>query len=905
MIPTPTGASPKKRPPFADTPMMRQYFQHKEAHPDALLFFRMGDFYEMFFDDAVAAAPILDIALTRRGKSQGRERAKSQDEEQIPMCGVPVHALDGYVEKLIRAGRQVAICEQMEDPTEARRLRGAKAVVRREVVRLVTSGTLTEESLLDARANNYVAALAEAQNRIAFAWLEVSTGEFRVQPAGIDDLATVVARVAPRELLLPERMFERESLRAALGEWEEILAPLSDARFGSDNARRRLEDLYGVASLDAFGNFAREECAAAGALVDYVALTQAGKLPRLGPLRQTTANAVMEIDAATRRNLELTRSLAGARDGSLLAAVDRTITGAGARLLASRLAAPLTDVAEINARLDMIGHFITGPAQRDALRDLLRGLPDLERPISRLSLERGKPRDLGAVRDGLARCAPLRALFASEEPGLPRLLAEALANLAGHEALSERLSSNLGDPLPTYVREGGVIAEGCSQELDEQRELRDEGRRLIAALESRYREQTGIASLKVRHNNVLGYFVEVTSRNASSLDETFQHRQTMANAMRYSTSELADLADKIAAAGDRVLALERALFDELVGAVTAAGDRIGATAVAIARLDLAAAFAALAEERRWRRPELDESIGFDVRQGRHPVVEAALGDGETFVPNDCDMEQGGNLWLVTGPNMAGKSTFLRQNALIAVLAQTGSFVPANSARIGVIDRLFSRVGAADDLARGRSTFMVEMVETAAILHQATPRSLVILDEIGRGTATHDGLSIAWATLEYLHDVNQCRALFATHYHELVDLTGRLARCEAYSMRVKEWQGEVVFLHEITPGAADRSYGIHVAKLAGLPAPVVARATTVLDGLNRGETSSAATQLAENLPLFNVAGGRDAGGREESRKSALEATLAEINPDALAPREALETLYTLKNLLASGKGEKQD
>ena len=908
------GAAHKGATKSAVTPMMAQYLEIKQANPDSLLFYRMGDFYEMFFEDAVAAAAALDIALTKRGQHLG---------EDLPMCGVPVHAAEAYLSKLIRKGFKVAICEQMEDPAEARR-RGGKAVVRRDVIRLVTPGTITEDELLDARANNYLVALSDAGGALGLAWLDMSTGDFQVQPVAAPGLAAALARLRPGELLLPDRLLQAEALFETLADWKAVLSPLPSARFDSGNAGRRLERLYGVKALDAFGGFSRAELAAAGALVDYVELTQKGRLPRFGQLRRLSAGAVMEIDAATRRNLELTESLTGGRKGSLLATIDRSVTGAGARLLAARLAAPLTDPAAIEARLDGVQGLRDEEGLRNALRAGLKRCPDIERALARLALGRGGPRDLAALRDALAQAAALRALLEQERPWDPLAadrgpgppeLARAARDLGHHQVLVDRLTRALAESLPTIARDGGFIAAGYHDALDELRGLRDESRKLIAGLQARYAGESGVASLKIKHNNVLGYFIEVTASNAEKLGAEklgaeklgsgaggpFIHRQTMANAMRFTTVELGELERKIASAADKALALERELFDDLVREVLERQDEVALAASALARLDVTAGLAEIAAEARWCRPAIDESAAFAIAGGRHPVVEAALAaaqDGR-FMANDCDLAAARRLWLVTGPNMAGKSTFLRQNALIAVLAQCGAFVPAEAATIGVVDRLFSRVGAADDLARGRSTFMVEMVEAAAILNQATPRSLVILDEIGRGTATFDGLSIAWACVEHLHEVNRCRALFATHYHELTALAGKLDALACHAMRVKEWQGEIVFLHEVAAGAADRSYGIHVAKLAGLPPAVIGRAEEVLKILEQGEQAGSLRNLADDLPLFAARPKSGPATPGPAEPSAAETRLAEINPDELTPRAALDLLYELRALLVDG------
>ncbi len=865
---------------------MVQYHEIKRANPGCLLFFRMGDFYELFFEDAVAAAEALDIALTKRGRHEGAD---------IPMCGVPVHTAEAYLARLIRAGFKVAMCDQVEDPIEARR-RGAK-MLRRAVIRVVTAGTLTEEGLLDARRHNYLAGLAEAGGEMGLAWLDLSTGAFALAPTSDAALAGDLARLSPGEILLPERMLARSSLSELLTEWKPALTPLPNPRFDSDGARRRLQEFYGVGALDGFGNFGRAELAAAGALVDYVGLTQQGQVWHLDPPRRIAPGSVMQIDAATRRNLELVTTLAGERRGSLLATIDRTATAAGARLLTEHLASPLTAVTAIDERLDAVHFYVDRPEARAALRERLRHCPDLERALTRLSLGRGGPRDLAALRRSLGETATLREMLAAPVlVPLPERLAGARRGLGEHGALVERLGRALVAELPLLARDGGFIAAGYSDELDEWKSLRDESRRMIAALQARYAGESGIGALKIRHNHVIGYYIEVSANHAGKLGPEFIHRQTMAGAQRYTTAELADLETKIASAAERALALELRLWADLVGEVMARRAEIAAAASALATLDLAAALAELAAEARWVRPVVEEGTAFEVSGGRHPTVEAALsaaGNGGGFVANDCVLGDD-RIWLVTGPNMAGKSTFLRQNALIAILAQMGSYVPARAARIGVVDRLFSRVGAADDLARGRSTFMVEMVETAAILNQAGPRAFVILDEIGRGTATFDGLSIAWATLEHLHEVNRCRTLFATHYHELTALAAKLPSLACHTMRVKEWKGEVVFLHEVGPGTADRSYGIHVAKLAGLPKSVTARAEEVLEVLEKGEQGGALARLADDLPLFSAARRR---AEPPPRESAAEALLRDTRPDELTPREALDLLYRLKGLVA--------
>jgi len=875
------------------TPMMAQYLALKEAHEGYLLFYRMGDFYELFFADAAKASEALDIALTKRGKHLG---------EDIPMCGVPVHAAESYMEKLIRKGFRVAVCEQIEDPAEAKK-RGSKSVVRRDVVRLVTPGTLTEDALLDARSSNLLAALGRSGSEFALAAADMSTGAFWVAGLKERDIAAELARVAPRELLIPDGLLAHESVGPLLKSLGAALSPLPSSRFESANGERALTGHYNVASLDGLGSFSRAELSAAGALIAYLELTQKGKQTRLARVARVTPSHFMAIDQATRRNLELTQTLSGARNGSLLSVIDRTVTAAGARELASRLAAPLTDVKAIETRHESVEFFSRDSELRRRLREALRTAPDLSRALARLSVGRGGPRDLANLRDGIHAARVLRnslakVALAGEAAGALESIVQGIAAVS---RLSDRLELLLVDEPPYLTRDGGFIKNGVHAPLDELRTLAHESRRVIAGLENQYRQCSGVAALKIKHNGVLGYFIEVTQLHADKLmayrdaegRDLFRHRQTMAGAVRFSTDELASLATRIAQSADAALELERSLFDEMTALALEHADALGGIADALALMDVAVALGELAVAGRYVRPTLDNGSGFKISRGRHPVVEAALAaeNARGFVPNDCDLSPNakGRLWLVTGPNMAGKSTFLRQNALIAILAQMGSFVPAEAAHIGIVDRLFSRVGAGDDLAAGRSTFMVEMVETAAILNQATAKSLVILDEIGRGTATYDGLAIAWAAAEHLHETNKSRALFATHYHEMVALCERLSAMTCVTMKVREWNDSIVFLHEVTPGAADRSYGIHVAKLAGLPQAVVNRAEEVLKALEEGREGHQPLARIDDLPLFGAS-------PPLPKTSAVEDALKTVDPDALSPKEALEILYDLKRKL---------
>ncbi|MFS0737954.1 DNA mismatch repair protein MutS [Sphingomonas sp. 1P06PA] len=853
--------------------MMAQYLSLKASADDCLLFYRMGDFFELFFDDARAAAATLDIALTHRGEHLG---------QPVPMCGVPVHAAEAYLARLIRAGHRVAIAEQTESPAAAK-ARGGKALVNRAIVRIVTAGTLTEDTLLDARTANWLVAVAEAGGALGVAAADISTGRFEIGAADARGLDAELARLAAAETIAPEGL----DLPVAAQRCPK-------AEFDSTGGERRLKALFGVATLDGYGGFGRAELAAAAGLLAYLERAGQGALPFLQPPARRAVADHMLIDAATRESLELTQAAGGGRKGSLLDSVDRTVTGAGARLLATDLGAPLTDLAAIEARLDLVALFGDG-LLRDRVRTALKAQPDIGRALGRIVAGRGSPRDLGALRDGLDQARGLQEQLALAEPR-PALLGELLPRLGGHGALVDQYRRALVPTPPIDAGQGGYIAEGYDAALDDLRGQGGEGRRAIAGLEARYRQATGIAALKIRHNGVLGYHVEVPAAKADALmraDSGFTHRQTLAGVVRFNAPELHDQAVRVGQAGAHALAAEAAHLEELTALALAQAHAIAATADALARIDVAAGLAERAAEGGWARPQLVDRACFEIEGGRHPVVEAAVAaSGGRFVANDCALSPESRLWLVTGPNMGGKSTFLRQNALIAVLAQAGSPVPAARATMGLLDRLFSRVGASDNLARGRSTFMVEMVETAAILAQATERSLVILDEVGRGTSTYDGLAIAWAVVEAVHDINRCRCLFATHYHELTRLAERLDGLSLHHVRAREWKGDLVLLHELARGPADRSYGLAVAKLAGLPPPVVARAKAVLARLEAGraKTGGLAAGL-DDLPLF-AAAAREA----EAKSDPLRDALAAIDADALSPREALEALYRLKALL---------
>jgi DNA mismatch repair protein MutS len=871
------------------TPMMAQYLALREEAGDALLFYRMGDFFELFFEDARQAAQILDIALTTRGEHMG---------EPIPMCGVPVHSAESYLARLIKAGCRVAIAEQVETPDEAKARAkregtpSSKALVGRAIVRLVTAGTLTEEALLEPRRANMLVALAELRGGIGIAAVDVSTGAMVLEECAPEMLGAALARISPSEVVVPEDW--------AHGPDAAIFRPRST--FASDTGSERLRMIHGVATLDAFGAFTRAMLAAAGGLIAYLDHVGRGNLPLLLPPVLREAQSGMAMDEATRASLEILQSSTGGRAGSLIAAVDRCVTGAGSRLLAEDLSAPLLDADRIEERLALVQFWRERPIERAQLRDALRAIPDLGRALGRVVAGRGSPRDLGQLRDGLSEAMRLHH-WLTGAPDRPVLLDSILSRLTGHGALTDLLSRALVPSPPTERSNGGFIADGYDAALDELRATSGDARRAIAAMEARYRDETGIATLKIRHNGVLGYFIEVSARHADRLmapDSGFTHRQTMKDAVRFNSLKLHEEAARIAEAGGHALAAEDAHFEELVAEVVAAREGIAATAAALARLDVGAANAERAAEGDWCRPEIAGDAGLAISGGRHPVVEAALAKaGERFVANNCTLGNDDRLWLIGGPNMGGKSTFLRQNALIVLLAQAGGFVPAKAARIGMVDRLFSRVGASDNLARGRSTFMVEMVETAAILAQATDRSFVILDEVGRGTSTYDGLALAWAVAEAVHTQIRCRCLFATHYHELARLAETCEALSLHHVRAREWQGDLVLLHELAEGPADRSYGLAVARLAGVPAPVVNRAKSVLEKLEatREATGGIAAGLGD-LPLFAAMRAEPVPASAEQQ---LADALRDADLDALTPREALDLLYEWKRTLPRRNG----
>lgn len=861
------------------TPAMRQYFEIKAAHADCIVFYRMGDFYELFFDDAVKASALLDIALTKRGKHAGAE---------IPMCGVPVHAADMYLQKLIASGERIAVCEQMETPEQAKK-RGNKEVVRRQVVRIVTPGTITEEALLAPQQSQYLASLFVKGDSSALAWLELSTGEFLTSAASLAQLPALLARVQPRELLLSQQAYDQLSPLPWFHEWRAVASVRSALPFDAKRGERAITQQYHVVNSEVLGAFVPAELAAMGALLEYVQLTQLDAVARLDTPKREAQDACLQMDAATRRNLELIATQAGQRSGSLLSVIDRTQTAAGGRLLCQWLTAPLRDGAVIGARQEAVSYLLDQPALLDGWGDKISAVPDMERALGRLMLGRGGPRDLAALALGLTRANLLHE--SARLLKLPDALRAAIDVLMGHHQLADLLIAALDDAVPLLARDGHFIRAGYRADLDRWRSLRDESKRVMAVMEQQLKKDTDIGSLKIKHNNVLGYFIEITQIHEKKVPPSFIHRQSLAGALRYTTPELNDTARAINDAADQSLKLELAIYEELLKAVRSRAEPIIAAARALATIDALMSFAILAQSGQWVRPEITGEACLSITAGRHPVVEAALRRShQEFIPNDTAMGEQSRLWLITGPNMGGKSTFLRQQAIIVILAQMGSYVPAASARIGLVDKLFCRVGAADDLARGQSTFMVEMVETASILHQATAQSLVVLDEIGRGTATYDGVSIAWSVAEQLHNHTKCRAFFATHYHELTALASTLPALRNYHAAVTEFKNQLVFLHTIKQGFAEKSFGIHVAALAGMPKPVLARSKQLLALLESGHSLTEEAPPGQ-LPLFAV----PPVVEPEPAQNALAERLASIDVDDLTPRQALDLVAELKKL----------
>ncbi len=866
------------------TPMMRQYLEIKSGYPDAILFFRMGDFYEMFLDDALLASRVLDIALTSRNKGSG---------DEIPFCGVPYHSVAPYIARLIELGHKVAICEQVEDPKQA------KGIVRREVVRVVTPGLLIESESLVPDENNYLLALCEVSSgNWGCAWLDVSTGEFRAAEAtGSAAVLAEAVGINPREVVISDAL-DREALSPDLRSFlqEKIVSPVPAWIFDRDYATTLLCGHFGAASPEALGlEGAPAALLAAAAALYYLRENRKAALPHIRDILISRRSQHLALDPATRRNLEITASMAeGKRSGSLLGCLDRTGTAMGARRLKQWLSYPLIELDPIRQRLDAVEELLESPSLSDDLVARLKNVADLERLNGRIGMASAGGRDLRALHDSLVHLHTLPERLTGVQSALLQSLKGSIDPLADICQLVER---GIIESPPFSLREGGIIAPGYNAELDELRAISSEGKGFIARLEAQERSRTGISTLKIRYNRVFGYSIEVTKSNLAAVPADYIRRQTLANAERYITEELKNYEEKVLGAEERICGLEFTLFQEIRELVAGQAERIARTADGLAVLDVLLSLATVAGERNYCKPRVDDSDVIDIREGRHPVIEA-MKLGERFVPNDTLLDGESNqLLMITGPNMAGKSTYMRQVALITLMAQAGSFVPAAEARIGIADRIFTRVGAGDNLARGQSTFMLEMMEAAGILRGATPRSLIIMDEIGRGTSTFDGVSIAWAVAEYIHDTPTCRSrtLFATHYHELTELATTRERVKNFTVAVREWNDQVIFLRTIIPGGASHSYGIQVARLAGMPSDVIERAKEILRNLENGEFEEGAPRLAksskkppkEQSSQFSLF---------ETTEDQLRQRLKKMNIATLTPLEALNLLDELKRMV---------
>lgn len=859
------------------TPMMRQYLQIKEENKDCLVFFRMGDFYELFFEDAIIAAPILEVALTRRGKTE------TQD---IPMCGVPHHSCELYVQKLIKSGFKVAICDQLESPAEARERDGHKAVVKRGVIRIITPGTITEDNLLEGKTANYLLTIFKQDNKFAFSYADISTLEFKTCEIALKEVANEVARINPSEIIIADSLILDKDFQPIYNEYKNKIVTFVDSFFNFKKTQTKLKQNYNIEAIEAFGNFTKGQVAACGALIEYICITQKREQITLNPPVNENRAEYMIIDSTARKNLELFTSI-NENGISLFKAIDKTQSNAGGRLLKKYLAFPSINPETIKERQNLIDLFLKNPELRKTTCNYIKQLADIERAASKIAYKRANPLDLYSIKNSLIIANSISKELQEINNSQLKLLA---SNLLQANNILNLLNKALIER-EIYLNQNDYISPNFHPQLKELYNFRNNSKNLIAELREEYRTKTGISGLKIEFNNVIGYYIEVTKTHLNKIStEEFIHRQTMVNASRFITDKLKDIEGKVFSAKEQIELIESQIFTELSNEIITNSRDLKIVADALAYLDVVSSFAELANENNYCQPEIDNSKKFEIINGRHPVVEKNVEKltGNPFIANNCKLENSQKLWLITGPNMAGKSTFLRQNALIAIMAQIGSFVPAESASIGIIDRVFSRVGAGDDLAQGRSTFLVEMIETATILNQATDRSLIILDEIGRGTSTYDGLAIAWSCLEYIHDNLKCRTIFATHYHELTELSNKLKSLKCYTTTVKEWEGKVIFMHKLAPGIADRSYGINVAELAGIPPTVITRAKSVLHELHDQYQTN---ENSENkmIDLFNYK-------NYHSNNSELKTFITKINPDELTPKEALETIYQLKKLL---------
>ncbi len=860
------------------TPMMAQYSNIKSLYPDHLLFYQMGDFYEMFFEDAIDAAPVLGITLTKRGYQNG---------EEIPMCGIPISAVNQYIPKLINNGQKVAICEQSKENTT----QNNKKIVERKITRIITSGTLTDDNLLNSKNNNFLLSIYDNKQNIGLSWCDISTGEIFFSTTERKNLSNEICTINPKEILV-----QKGSSALIDRERDYKITEIDSRNFQINICERLIKEQYQLSQLDGFGINSPEQISAIGSLLGYIELTQIDKRPLLQRPKNRTDIDYMLIDEATQNSLEILINNRGKKQGSLLNSLDKTITSAGGRKLCQRVIRPSTSVDEINLRLTDIEFSIKNKTFSEKARNLLKEFPDITRPLLRLSLGRSSPRDMGSIRSGLGIVKLFNNLNDPDtEQNVPPRINNQLKIIQGESKknLFTTLNNALNENLPNSIADGNIFRGGYSEELDKLRMLKNNTTRFILELQEKYILETNIKALKIKYNNFLGYFIECPSSNAPLIEElvrdnSFIHRQTLKNQIRFTTAELNELQTKIIESSQKIYELEENYFNDLSKVIIENSESINLISDAIAEIDITMSFAKLATERGYCKPIVNDSKKFIVEKGRHITVEDSLltDKNQKFIANDCTMDEYKNVQLITGPNMAGKSTYLRQNALIAIIAQIGSFVPAKSAEIGIIDKIFSRVGASDDLAAGRSTFMVEMVETSIILNQATSRSFVIIDEIGRGTATFDGLAIAWATLEFLAKENNCRTIFATHFHELTNLTLELKNIQNMAMQISEEAGEIIFLHEIKTGIVDKSYGIQVSKLAGLPMSVTQKAEIILKELESQNYLSRKDQLS----LF-----AENKHKEKYTKDQLRDELLKINIEDTTPIEALNILLKLKDI----------
>ena len=884
-----TKSTPKVKAQSSITPLMEQYLKIKRSHPGALLFFRMGDFYELFFDDAYLASDILNITLTKRGKLNGKD---------IPMCGVPHHASDRYIETLIKKGLHIAICEQTETPEEAKK-RGYKAIVNRDVIRIITPGTVVEDNLLEGKISNFLLSINEIREDLSIAWTDISTGNLFVRGISKGELESSLARIKPSEILISNNYAEKNLL--GLKEKNYKVTVLSGSSFNTTNSHDKLLNHYGVKSIKSFGNFSYSMIGALGAILDYILVTQSGtKIQLMRPVLEKR-DLILEIDQHTRKNLEINISLAGEKKGSLISILDKTVTSFGSRLLSIRVNAPLSEKKSIIERLSVTQFFSTNPGFSESLRQVLIGCPDFERALSRLAFHRSSFQDLITVKKGIVITSKVKKLFTniSTQETLPKKLDSMLDNIFNFKDVLIFLNQALSESPLEIFNKTSFINSGYDSELDYLRSLLYQSETIVKKLEENLISNTSISSLKIKQNNVLGYFIELTSKNAEALSETgvnenFIHRQTTANTVRFTTNELISLESQINTSTSKMEELEKKVYKEIQKTLLDLRSEIRVSAGVLGELDFFSNLGLISREENWIKPEISDKKILEILDGRHPVVEKNVKEksDHSFIPNDCKLNEKTTTNLITGPNMAGKSTFLRQNALIVIMAQMGSFVPAKKAKIGLTDRVFSRIGASDDLSQGHSTFMVEMLETATILNQATENSFVILDEIGRGTSTFDGLSIAWSTLEHLHNQNCCRTLFATHYHELTVLDKELPLLSNLTVKIKEYEGELIFLHKIVDGFSNHSFGIKVAKLAGIPEKVTDRALDILKVLeNNSEFNRNKNGAVRNIPQT-----QDKMSLNTIDQPQIRDLLQSLNVDDLSPKEALHFLYKIQREL---------